>query len=84
MSIPQKQKDRERRNKRTHRKPTMSEMPIPTTKVFKDKRRKSRQEEQDSGRRRRNGDRRYRRCLIDQRRRIQIEFVGFSYYFFKM
>jgi hypothetical protein len=45
MSIPQKQKDRERRKKRTHRKPTMSEMPIPTTKVFKDKRRKSRQED---------------------------------------
>ena len=45
MSIPQKQKDRERRKKLKHRKPTMSEMPIPTTKVFKDKRRKSRQQE---------------------------------------
>ena len=45
MSIPQKQKDRERRKKLKPRKPTMSEMPIPTTKVFKDKRRKSRQQE---------------------------------------
>ena len=45
MSNPQKQKDRERRGKRKHRKPTMSEIPIPTTKVFKDKRRKSRQED---------------------------------------
>ena len=45
MSNPQKQKDRERRRKRKHRKPTMSEIPIPTTKVFKDKRRKSRQED---------------------------------------
>ena len=45
MSIPQKQKDRERRKKLKNRKPTMSELPIPTTKVFKDKRRKSRQQE---------------------------------------
>ena len=45
MSNPQKQKDRERRKKLKHRKPTTSEMPIPTTKVFKDKRRKSRQQE---------------------------------------
>lgn len=45
MSSPQKQKDREKRRKRKHRKPTMSEIPIPTTKVFKDKRRKSRQED---------------------------------------
>jgi hypothetical protein len=45
MSISQKQKDRERRKKQKHRKPTMSEIPIPTTKVFKDKRRKTRQED---------------------------------------
>ena len=45
MSISQKQKDRERRKKQKHRKPTMSEIPIPTTKVFKDKKRKYRQED---------------------------------------
>ncbi len=45
MSILQNQKDRERIKKLQHRKPNMSEMPIPTTKVFKDKRRKSRQQE---------------------------------------